>query len=132
MGKPILNSLPVLDESAAFYDSVEPQYRIVNGLGADITQLWYADEEGRLHTASSVAAGSEVTLKRSTDSLAPAEQRKPWREIYVSNWIDLSKSLSGRRTLNSAVPLNSTFCPVSSTSSVAASRWTPKAVRVRR
>ena len=35
---------------------------IVNGLGAEIEQLWWADGEGSIYTANNVAAGAAVNL----------------------------------------------------------------------
>lgn len=35
----------------------------VNGLGADLTELWYCDEKGTLHRAANVPAGGRATLE---------------------------------------------------------------------
>jgi hypothetical protein len=35
---------------------------IVNGLGADIRQLWWADDEGEIYTATNIPAGAESDL----------------------------------------------------------------------
>jgi len=38
-------------------------FTAVNGLGADIRQLWWADQDGRMHTADKIAAGASAQLQ---------------------------------------------------------------------
>jgi len=60
--------------------------RVVNGLGAEIRELWFADEAGRLYTARNVPAGAHVVLKpagqpRSTGDAASL------REAFRLDWL---------------------------------------------
>jgi hypothetical protein len=58
----------------------------LNGLGVDIRQLWYADENGRIHTAENITAGSRIALTPSGSSI-PSEVRDDiWRKAYSSSW----------------------------------------------
>lgn len=41
---------------------VDVQPKIVNGLGADISQLWFADRDGITYSATNIPAGVEATL----------------------------------------------------------------------
>jgi hypothetical protein len=63
---------------------------VVNGLGADIRQLWLADREGKIHTARNIRAGAEADLVASGASWArqASENRDVLRGILASGWID--------------------------------------------
>ncbi|HEY3787776.1 MAG TPA: hypothetical protein VGL71_02925 [Urbifossiella sp.] len=63
----------------------------VNGLGADLVDLWYADEAGKLFRASAIAAGERAVLK-------PAQRPvnsglKSLREVYTGDWSKLAERL---------------------------------------
>ena len=62
----------------------------VNGLGADITEFWYANDKGQLFSTSRIPAGGKATLEPST--------RKPsttntLRSIYSGEWFDLAERM---------------------------------------
>lgn len=56
----------------------------VNGLGADITELWYCDEKGTVYRAANVAAGGRAALD--VTATQPGAQHTRLREIYLSDW----------------------------------------------
>jgi hypothetical protein len=56
----------------------------VNGLGADVTELWYADEAGSIFKAGPVPAGGRAELKAAGQTVQPPAKRKPLREIYAT------------------------------------------------
>jgi hypothetical protein len=80
-------------ERVAFSHGPDGRPEAVNGLGADLADLWYADEAGKLYHARNIAAGS----KKSMD---PIEKRvsKPtltsFGDIYTSDWTKIVKDLS--------------------------------------
>jgi hypothetical protein len=58
----------------------------VNGLKADVTRLWLADDDGRLYTAEQVGAGSPAVL-HDTGETVPEMPSLPPRDAYLSdNW----------------------------------------------
>lgn len=52
----------------------------MNGLGADITELWYADEKGTIFHAVNVPAGAWAVLDEAR--LPPVDKIWTLREIY--------------------------------------------------
>jgi hypothetical protein len=67
---------------------------MVNGLGADVRQFWFADRDGRLYTAADVPAGSQAVLKATGASLPKPADRKGWRKFYTSDWLGGIKELA--------------------------------------
>jgi hypothetical protein len=57
----------------------------VNGLGADLTELWYADETGALYRAANVPAGGRVTLEPAARPAPPGGVRT-LRDVYGGDW----------------------------------------------
>lgn len=64
----------------------ENQISVLNGLGADIRQLWFADEDGKIHTAENVKAGTKMDLVPSSDSILSGNRDNIWRKSYSSIW----------------------------------------------
>src|SRR5262249_7915405 len=56
---------------------------MVNGLGEEIAQFWYADEQGRIHTAGPVPAGSQAALTPAGDQVNAGMGLRGWRQLYT-------------------------------------------------
>jgi hypothetical protein len=61
-------------------------FEALNGFGADIRQLWYADEDGRIYKAEDVAAGTRSALTPSGDVTLPNAWGDAWRKVYSASW----------------------------------------------
>jgi hypothetical protein len=59
--------------------------RLVNGLGADIAQIWWADANGKIHSAENIAAGAQASL-RATELKASGTPTR-LREAYKGDWL---------------------------------------------
>jgi hypothetical protein len=57
---------------------------VVNGLGADIKQLWWAERDGRVYSAENLQAGAGASLKP-TD-LRTRGEVAGLREAFRSEW----------------------------------------------
>jgi hypothetical protein len=73
------------------FRSASSGVEVVNGIGVDVKQLFYADDAGQVHTAGPIAAGETAPMNKSTDkvSAAPAE----WRTLYASEWVGAGGSI---------------------------------------
>jgi hypothetical protein len=60
----------------------------VNGLGADVSEFWYADESGALYQAESIPAGGRATLSR-VSGMRPAANGRTLRGVYGGDWPSL-------------------------------------------
>lgn len=60
----------------------------VNGLGADLTELWYADEKGTLYRAANVPAGGRAALDP-TPRPAPPGGIATLRDVYAGEWANV-------------------------------------------
>lgn len=60
---------------------------VVNGLGAAIEQLWWADETGKIHTAAKIAAGAAAILELTT--LQAADEADNLRLMLNADWLAL-------------------------------------------
>jgi hypothetical protein len=60
---------------------------LVNGLGADIRQLWWADKTAELYTATNIRAGAESRLTPINLKASGAVNRL--REVYSGNWLGM-------------------------------------------
>jgi hypothetical protein len=65
---------------------------IVNGLGADIRQLWWAEGDGKVYSAENVQAGAHASLKLT--ELWTRGEVAGLREAFRSNWEDQIKHYS--------------------------------------
>jgi hypothetical protein len=69
---------------------------VVNGLGADIRELWLADRDGKVYSASEIRAGAEAKLSPAAIKLAGlAGNEAALRELFASNdWPGKMKDVS--------------------------------------
>jgi len=76
---------------------------LVNGLGAEISEIWWADSEGRIHTATNVPAGAQATLKLSglTASASPARLREAFYEDWLKQFESFTQDPKAVLTPNS-------------------------------
>jgi hypothetical protein len=58
-----------------------------NALGADVKQLWYADEKGVVYSADTVQAGAKVTLNRRADRHVGARPSNLRLLLTNDNWL---------------------------------------------
>jgi hypothetical protein len=65
---------------------------IVNGLGAEIRQLWWAERDGKVYSAENVQAGANASLKLT--ELRTRGEVAGLREAFRSNWEDQIKQYS--------------------------------------
>jgi len=56
---------------------------VVNGLGADVRELWLADRNGKIYSAGGIRAGAEAKLSLTNRNLA--DYRAGMRELFTSN-----------------------------------------------
>jgi hypothetical protein len=60
---------------------------IVNGLGADIRQLWWSDSSGKIYTATNIPAGAQGSLTPINIQVAPSANSL--RYLFSNaNWLD--------------------------------------------
>ncbi len=65
---------------------------VVNGLGADIRQLWWADNSGNIYTATNIPAGAQGSL--TPINIQAAGPANFLRALYrATNWLDSFDSL---------------------------------------
>ena len=68
---------------------------VLNGLGADIMKLWYADEEGKIYLTNKITpAGATVTLDEMHLSIAPQYQEDIWRQTFQSDWFRQTNAIT--------------------------------------
>lgn len=67
---------------------------LVNGLGAEIAQVWWADASGKIYSAESIAAGAQASLK-ATELKASATTSK-LRQAYNGDWLEEFKTFSNK------------------------------------
>lgn len=67
---------------------------LVNGLGAEIAQIWWADAGGEIHSAQNIAPGAQAKLQ-ATDLKASATTSR-LREIYSGDWLKEFQSLTNK------------------------------------
>jgi hypothetical protein len=64
---------------------------LVNGLGADIRQLWWADKTGELYTATNIPAGAESQLTPINLKASGAANRL--RDVFIDNWLEMINNI---------------------------------------
>ncbi|MDX2040340.1 MAG: hypothetical protein SF097_03780 [Acidobacteriota bacterium] len=67
---------------------------LVNGLGAEITQVWWADATGKIHSAQNIAPGAQAKLQATELKALAATSRL--REIYSGDWLKEFQSLTNK------------------------------------
>ncbi len=65
---------------------------LVNGLGAEIAQVWWADATGKIHSAENIAAGAQISLKPT--SLKASATPTKLRQTYSGDWLKEFKTFS--------------------------------------
>jgi hypothetical protein len=89
-----LRKSEVQRERVTVHRDREGNLSAVNGLGAEITTLWLADEKGRLYMGGPLAPGARERLTLSDRTLRPqGVDRIPLREIYRGEWLAAAKTL---------------------------------------
>ncbi len=67
---------------------------VVNGLGAAIRQIWYADRTGKVHTVEAIEAGAQATLDDA--GLKASGSADSLRNLYRSHdWLERMKYAEG-------------------------------------
>ncbi len=61
---------------------------VVNGLGAEISEVWWADDGGLIHSASRIPAGAQATMKQTElkASASPARLREAFHEDWLKQF----------------------------------------------
>jgi hypothetical protein len=67
---------------------------MVNALEAGIGKFWFADGEGKIYTATDVAAGAKAVLNRTKEQAKGTPDSL--RQAYAKDWLGLVDSLSKR------------------------------------
>lgn len=65
---------------------------LVNGLGADIAKVWWADASGKIHSAENIAAGAQASL--SATELKTYATPPRLRGAYIGDWLKEFKAFS--------------------------------------
>jgi hypothetical protein len=65
---------------------------LVNGLGAEINQVWWADGSGRIHSATNVPAGAQATLQ--VTGLTAVAAPSQLREAFSEDWLKQFKKIA--------------------------------------
>jgi len=74
-------------ERLQFSENESKQLMVLNGLGADISTLWYADTDGRIYYAENIPAGTKSAIEKSPGrSLSGTFNGGVWREIMNTSW----------------------------------------------
>jgi len=58
---------------------------IVNGLGADLAELYYMDRDGKYYSTENLVAGQEITLNPNKDQELP-DTLRPVSRLYQQDW----------------------------------------------
>jgi hypothetical protein len=73
-------------ERVTFTKGADGRPEAVNGLGADLTELWYSDEKGNLFRAANVPAGGRAALDPAPAPATAASAVPSLREVYTGDW----------------------------------------------
>ncbi len=65
--------------------SADGKATLVNGLGAEIAQVWWADANGKIHSATNIAAGAQASLQATELKATGTPTRL--REAYDGDWL---------------------------------------------
>jgi hypothetical protein len=83
-------------ERVAFRRAKDGSLSLENGLGAEIRRVWYADRQGKIHTASDIATGARAVLKPRGDALAQQQFAQGLRTVYGLNWLEHYEAFTTR------------------------------------
>jgi len=74
-------------ERLLFSENESEQRMVLNGLGADISTLWYADADGDIYYAENIPAGTRAEIQKSRGrSLSGTFDESTWREALNTSW----------------------------------------------
>ncbi len=65
---------------------------LVNSLGADISQVWWADAEGNIHSATNIPAGAQTKLQAT--SLKASAEASRLRAAFSEDWLEQFKAFT--------------------------------------
>jgi hypothetical protein len=71
-------------------------FTVENGLGAAIHRFWYADDQGRVHTAADVPAEGRARLTAHGDQVAQGAPHRSLRQAYGMDWLKHYEELTER------------------------------------
>jgi hypothetical protein len=63
-----------------------------NGLGAEVSRLHYADEQGRVYRAGPIPAGARAVLAATGETLPADREWEEARALYAGDWVGLVAS----------------------------------------
>src|SRR5262249_21311031 len=81
----VLRKSEVRRERVTFTAGPEGTPSLVNGLGAEIEELYYADRQGRVFRAGPVPPGGQAVLTPTGDKVAA--EAEPLRSVYAGDWL---------------------------------------------
>lgn len=67
---------------------------LVNSLGADISRVWWADAEGKIHSATNVPAGAQAKLEATNLKASAAASRL--RTAFSEDWLEQFKAFTDK------------------------------------
>lgn len=67
---------------------------LVNGLGAEISQVWWADADGKIHTATNVPAGAQARLQATELKASTTVSRL--RDAFSTDWLEQFKEFTDK------------------------------------
>ncbi len=73
-------------ERLRFSENEQGQLTVLNGLGADIRQLWFADESGNIYRAENIEAGANMVMNRTGQTISSKIRQYIWRDVYRASW----------------------------------------------
>jgi hypothetical protein len=85
-------------ERLTFSRQADGTVRVVNGLGAAVERLTYADERGALYTLDRLGAGAGRAMQRARGGRGTVRSTpdQPWRTLDERNWVDTARDLEAR------------------------------------
>ncbi len=73
-------------ERLKFSEDEQGQMSVLNGLGADIRQLWFVDRRGNLYHTDNIKAGAKIVMSRTGRVISYKIRQDVWRDAYRTNW----------------------------------------------
>jgi hypothetical protein len=90
----LIRKSEVRRERVGFSRGADGRPEAVNGLGADLEHLWYADESGKIFHAQNVAAGAKCSLEPAAGKSGRRSALKSFSDIYASEWLTTVSELA--------------------------------------
>ncbi len=73
-------------ERLKFGEDEQGQMSVLNGLGADIRELWFVDESGNVYHTENIKAGAKMVMNRTGQTISPKIRNYIWRDAYKTSW----------------------------------------------